>query len=92
MIVVTVELLPHGRPERRRLLGVMTIANRGTGTRSEGDYEGMLRAEYTGDTPRSGQVLKFNRAACSVWSLVGAFLKLWGHTKHSPKLMAKEGA
>jgi hypothetical protein len=90
MIVVTVELLPHGRPEKRRLLGVMTIANRGTGSRSEGDYEGAIHAEYT-DTPRRGQVLKFKRGACSVWSLVGAFLKLWGHTKHSPKLMVKEG-
>jgi hypothetical protein len=24
-----------------------------------------------------------------VWSLVGGFLKLWGHTAHSPKEMTK---
>lgn len=32
-------------------------------------------------------VREFRREHQSVWSLVGAFLKLWGHTKHSPKLL-----
>ena len=39
-------------------------------------------------TGRKGRVTKFNRRKQSVWSLVGAFLKLWGHTSHSPKEMS----
>ena len=38
-------------------------------------------------TNAEGRVIEFNRQKQSVWSLVGAFLKLWGHTKHSPAKM-----
>jgi hypothetical protein len=50
-----------------------------------GNYRGTLHAEYTRTDGRQGRVLNFNRRGQSVWSLVGAFLKLWGHTRHSPK-------
>lgn len=89
MIRVTVELLPHGDEKGKRTLGVMEIANSRTGSEFVGDYEGVLVAEYTSPVGRSGRVMQFHRKNQSVWSLVGAFLKLWGHTKHSPKLMSK---
>lgn len=87
MIRVTVELIPHGDESKARMLGVMEIANDGTGDLDIGHYDGTLHAEYTGKTGRTGRVREFNRRHQSVWSLVGAFLKLWGHTKHSPRLM-----
>ena len=55
-------------------------------------YDGELHAEYTRSDGRYGKVRSFNRERQSVWSLVGAFLKLWGHTKHSPSLMSTEKA
>lgn len=93
MIRITVELIPHGDESimtQRRVLGTLEIANDGTGTLHEGNYNGILHAEYTDPAGRKGKVLKFNRRKQSVWSLIGAFLKLWGHTSHSPKLLIKE--
>lgn len=88
MIRVTVQLIPKGDETRARTLGTMEIANDGTGDIETGHYKGTLHAEYTGATGRTGQVVDFHRQLQSVWSLIGAFLKLWGHTKHSPKKMA----
>lgn len=84
MIRVTVELLPHGKEEGKRTLGVMLIANDATGNATYGNYVASMMAEYG---QRAGVVRGFNRKSQSVWSLVGSFLKLWGHTKHAPKLM-----
>jgi hypothetical protein len=89
MIRVTVELLPHGDEAHKRQLAVMEIANDGTGNVSTGNYRGTLHAEYTPEKGRHGQVFEFHRQRQSVWSLVGAFLKLWGHTSHSPAKMRK---
>lgn len=89
MIRITVELLPKGSEVGKRTLGTMEIANDATGSRSIGNYRGTLHAEYTGPAGRGGHVFQFKRNQQSVWSLVGAFLKLWGHTRHSPKLMRK---
>lgn len=92
MIRVTIELIPHGdeNSDRRRVLGTLEIANDGSGDRETGNYEGTLHAEYTGPDGRRGYVTGFHRSRQSVWSLIGAFLKLWGHTGHSPKLMSKD--
>ena len=67
----------------------MEIANDGTGTLESGNYVGTLHAEYTRADGRKGRLTSFNRRKQSVWSLVGGFLKLWGHTAHSPKEMTK---
>jgi len=90
MIRVTVELLPKGSEEHKRLLGVLEIANDGTGDLATGHYTGELHAEYTGPNGRRGRVENFNRRGQSVWSLIGAFLKMFGHTRHSPKHLHKE--
>ena len=90
MIRVTVEMIPHGIESERYTLGSMEIANDGSGTTSSGSYDGVLHAEYTSEDGRHGRVVSFNRQNQSVWSLIGAFLKLWGHTKHSPKFLVKQ--
>lgn len=89
MIRVTVEMLPHGDESKKYTLGTMEIDNDGTGALREGNYEGVLHAEYTASAGRMGRVRGFNRQKQSVWSLVGAFLKLWGHTKHSASLLSR---
>jgi hypothetical protein len=91
MIRVTVEMIPNGNEQdpRRRVLGTMEIINDGTGSTISGHYDGTLHGEYTPPVGRKGRVEDFHRTKQSVWSLVGAFLKLWGHTTHSPKAMFK---
>lgn len=89
MIRITVEMIPHGDESRAYKLGTMEIANDGTGGQNVGNYSGTLHAEYTSADGRKGRVECFDRQNQSVWSLVGAFLKLWGHTKHSPSKMRK---
>lgn len=82
MIRVTVELIPKGDESRARKLATMEIANDATGTTEVGNYRGTLHAEYTPKEGRHGRVLGFHRKRQSVWSLIGAFLKQLGHTKH----------
>lgn len=89
MIRVTVELISAVDESRSRKLAVLDIANDGTGDALTGNYEATLYAEYTGKAGRKGKVTGFKRQNQSVMSLVGAFLKLFGHTRHSPKLMQK---
>ena len=86
MIRVTVEIVPFGVESRARKVGEMVIANDGTGDNKTGNYDACLQAEYTEGRP--GRLTEFSRSA-SVWTLVGSFLKLWGHTGHSPKKMSK---
>lgn len=82
MLRVTIEMLPKGDATRPRILGQMLIANDETGTLTEGNYVGTLHAEYTGPDGRHGRVMLFNRQKQSAWSLVGDFLRLWGHARH----------
>ena len=82
MILVTILLVPHGDLKKSSVIGTIEIANDGTGDARTGNYDGTLHAEYTGADGRKGRVENFDRRGKSVWSLVGAFLKLWGHSKH----------
>lgn len=95
MLRITVELVPLGFEGEKKTLAVMEIANDGTGNRDIGNYIGELKAEpaYTGVMPdgvRRGRLLNYSRRGQSVWSLVGAFLKMWGHTKHPEKYFQKD--
>jgi hypothetical protein len=89
MLRITVQLIPFGQESKARTLATMEIANDGTGDTHVGNYTGILHGEYTGSDGRRGAVTGFMRQRQSVWSLVGAFLKLFGHTGHSPKQMRK---
>ena len=81
MIKVTVELISAIHPSRSRKLGEMLIANDNSGDRETGNYVGTLHAEYTPKEGRKGMVKNFRRQKQSVFTLIGTFLKLWGHTK-----------
>lgn len=90
MIRVTIEIVPKGNEAAKETLGVMEIVNDGTGSQAIGHYNGRLKAEYTKGDGRRGRVTHFVRQRQSVWSLVGAFLRLWGHADHSPKNMTEK--
>lgn len=81
MIRVTVELLPKGNEEKKRRLGVIEIWNDKTGSENVGNYKGVLRAEYTGKDGREGAVRGFRRKRQSVFTLIGQFLRQWGHVR-----------
>lgn len=80
MLRVTVQLIPRGDETKTRTLATLEIANDGTGDENTGNYRGRLLAEYG---RRDGVVRGFRRKTQSVWTLVGTFLKQWGHTKAS---------
>lgn len=88
MLKVTVELLPGGDESKAKMIGVMLITNDGTGTADSGNYVAAMMAEYLRE-PRKGRLTNFNRKTQSCWSLVGGFLKLFGHTNHSPARMGR---
>lgn len=77
MIRITVELISAVHPSRSKLLGVMHIANTGTGTAARSDYTCGL-VDRTGRTYQTGQVLGHPRKAVSMWRLVCAALKAVG--------------
>lgn len=84
MLRITVEIVPFGIEARKRVIQKLEIWNDATGTKEVGNYCAHLEAEYGS---RYGRLTGFRRHKQSVWTLIGGFLKLWGHTKHSPKLL-----
>jgi len=89
MLRITIQLIPRGDERKARTIGTMEIVNDCTGTLDVGNYIGTLHAEYTPTNGRHARVTNFRRRKLSAWSLVGAFLKVWGHTAHPLRDMSK---
>ncbi len=71
MIRVTVELLPHGDESRRRHLGTAIIANDGTGTDTQGNYNIRLSRRGQPDSAwKTGRLTGFQRKRFLVWDLL----------------------
>jgi hypothetical protein len=71
MLRVTIDLLPYGDETTKRNLGVIEIANDGTGTKSRGNY--MVRTAIRGQpkqTWRKGAVKDFPRLQLGVYDLL----------------------
>ena len=72
MLRVTVELLPHGMEANKRVLGVATITNDGTGNEAIGNY----RATFSKWAPqqdkpwKTGRVEGFHRNLRGPWDLL----------------------
>ena len=58
MLRVTIELVPLGREEGKRTIGVVEIANDGSGDRTTGNYDVRLFKHLVG---KGGQVWKRGR-------------------------------
>ncbi len=82
MVVVKIELWPHGDQTKSRTLGVMSIANDGTGSVEQGNYKAELShaGVYYGRKPgawKRGMVLGYRRTL-SPYHLVSMALKACG--------------
>ena len=67
MIRVTVELVPFGDEEKKKTIGIMNIANDGTGTKEFGNYD--ARLEDDRGTEKTTKIQRHERAA-GVWTLI----------------------
>lgn len=87
MIVVKIELWPHGNPETVREIGRIVIANDGTGTRELGNYNvALAHAGIYSDEPgawKSGTVTGHKRSL-SPYHLISKAINtaLKGRVKH----------
>jgi hypothetical protein len=74
MIRVTIEMLPHGMELGRHTIGVIEIANDGTGTVDVGNYDVKLTKEppiaKTRGTWRKGVVRNFPRRTLGPYDLL----------------------
>lgn len=74
MLRVTVELLQHGDENKKSLLGVLDIANTGTGTPTSGTYSVRASRRGSADTKgrpwRAAVVKDFPRQRLGVWDLL----------------------
>ena len=68
MIVVTVDLLPHGDETKKRTLATAVITNDGTGTEDVGNYA--IGFGMPDGTVKVGKVIGHKRKARSVWYLL----------------------
>ena len=85
MIRITCELWTGGDHKRKRLLGVMSITNDGTGTRTRGNYRVMLRRGTLGRGKlRCIEVYDFPRKTSSVFQLMRWALNALHKEKNLP--------
>lgn len=73
MIMITIELWPHGQEERKRVIGTVKIVNDGSGTNQVGVYDyTVLGHDSYDDSWRevaSGRIKRHQRAG-GVWALI----------------------
>lgn len=69
MVRITVELVPRGNENRKRLLGSLDIINVG-GTLARGDYRIRRRGKRGQVVGQEGAVQDYPRLAKSFWHLV----------------------
>jgi len=73
MVVIKIELWPHGKESRKKILGIGVITNDGTGSTKIGNYTYNFR---TGDaTYMCGTVTGFPRLIKNAWDLIEESLK-----------------
>lgn len=80
MIVITIDMWPHGCPQRAYRLGRIEIANDGTGTQTTGNYA----ARFTGKKNRSLEgrncgIVGFPRRSKTVFHLLRRVLERAGY-------------
>ena len=85
MIRITAELWPKGKAKGRRVLGVLVLANDGTGGSHYGSYDAWACLK-TMRSVRKGRVTSFPRASRHVWRLAFQALKELYENKNRPGL------
>ena len=76
MIVIKIEIWPHGDMSKARLLGVGTITNTGEGTPELGKYRAFFDSEGpSGHQHREARIGRFKRQEKDSWELLYLALK-----------------
>ena len=88
MLVIKIELWPFGDESRKKVLGLATIVNDGTGTHELGNYDcRILQKGGKGKAIRKGRVEGFSRITNGPWNLVlRALYKMLVDKKTSTKV------
>ena len=85
-IVVKLELWPGGDKERARTMGILIIANDGTGTASRGNYDYQLLGKQAQDLKGSpGQIKDYPKLRKHAWELVRRILCQWNDAQKGNK-------
>jgi len=96
MIRVTVEIVPFGREDAKRVIGTAEIVNDNSGDREFGNYNSVVNDAF-GDPLHNVRVEKFPRLELDSWDLLYRVLKKAyggkkpknGMTKGEKELFAK---
>ena len=76
MIVITIELWPHGDSAKARILGRGSISNTGLGSHKLGSYRAFFHSMGPGDPQtRYASVSRFKRLEKGPWELTYLVLK-----------------
>jgi hypothetical protein len=75
MIHVTVEIVPFGMEDQKRVIGTAEITNPKTGGRELGNYQAWVRDAY-GEVLHDVSVEGFRRLEIDVWGLIYRVLKI----------------
>ena len=76
-IVVKLELWPGGDKERARTMGILIIANDGTGTASRGNYDDKLIGKQAALKGSPGRIEDYPKQRKHAWELVRRILCQW---------------
>lgn len=76
MLIITVELVPHGNLSKKRLLARALIANDGTGDEQTGNYTfNLSKRGKPYDVWRAGRIEGFPRKRLGPWDLLYRVLR-----------------
>lgn len=81
MLVVTIELWPRGFETNKQTIGKMYIANDGTGTLTQGNYDAIIKKRGTNTTWKIGRIEGFPRKRLGPWYLLYRLLLSCGMDK-----------
>ncbi len=69
MVRITIEIVPYGSLENKRILGSVDIINDGTGTKTIGNYS-VTAINGNGKVFRKCKIEGYRRKADSIWKLM----------------------
>ncbi len=75
MIRVTIEMVPKGQEDKKKLVGICEIWNDGSGTLDYGNYRYRITKEDQNVNLTIGEVKQFQRLTKSSWHLLYECLK-----------------
>jgi len=70
MLRVTIDLIPFGLDKLKKTIGIMEIANTGSGTKTSGNYRFIVYKKNSKTAWKTGELLGFKRKRFLAWDLL----------------------